>query len=59
MNLLREKGELTKFQILFEITKRQPHVKQEEISNVLGITVQAVSKHFKTLMKEGFIAFSD
>lgn len=55
MNLLREKGELTKFQILFEIIKRQPHVKQEEISNALGITVQAVSKHFKKLMEEGFI----
>lgn len=55
MNLLRNRGELTKFQILFEINKRQPHVKQEEISNILGITVQAVSKHFKKLIKEGFI----
>ncbi|MCW4034101.1 MAG: winged helix-turn-helix transcriptional regulator [Candidatus Bathyarchaeota archaeon] len=55
MNLLRDKGELTKFQILFEIIRRQPHVKQEEISNSLGITVQAVSKHFKKLINEGFI----
>jgi putative transcriptional regulator len=55
MNLLRDKGELTKFQILFEIIRRQPHVKQEEISEALGITVQAVSKHFKKLMSEGFI----
>ena len=55
MNLLRDKGELTKFQILFEIIRRQPHVKQEEISNALGITVQAVSKHFKKLMSEGLI----
>jgi putative transcriptional regulator len=55
MNLLRDKGELTKFQILFEINRRQPHVKQEEISNVIGITVQAVSKHFKKLIKEGLI----
>lgn len=55
MNLLRDKGELTKFQILFEISKRQPHVKQEEISNALGITVQAVSKHFKKLINEGLI----
>jgi putative transcriptional regulator len=55
MNLLRDKGELTKFQILFEIIRRQPHVKQEEISNALGITVQAVSKHFKKLVKEGLI----
>jgi putative transcriptional regulator len=55
MNLLRNKGELTKFQILFEIIKRQPHVKQEEISNALGITVQAVSKHFKKMISEGLV----
>jgi putative transcriptional regulator len=55
MKLLRDKGELTKFQILFEISKRQPHVKQEEISDALGISVQAVSKHFKKLTKEGCI----
>ncbi|MCW4016515.1 MAG: winged helix-turn-helix transcriptional regulator [Candidatus Bathyarchaeota archaeon] len=55
MNLLRDKGELTKFQILFELNKRQPHVKQEEISSSLGITVQAVSKHFKKLIEEGLI----
>lgn len=55
MNLLRDKGELTKFQILFEIIQRQPHVKQEDISNALGITVQAVSKHFKKLIKEGLV----
>lgn len=55
MNLLRDKGELTKFQILFEIIRRQPHVKQEEISNALGITVQAVSKHFKKLIEEGLV----
>ncbi|MCW4022773.1 MAG: winged helix-turn-helix transcriptional regulator [archaeon] len=55
MNLLRNKGELTKFQILFEIKRKQPHIKQEEISKTLGITVQAVSKHFKKLIHEGLI----
>ncbi|WNZ28896.1 MAG: winged helix-turn-helix transcriptional regulator [Candidatus Bathyarchaeota archaeon] len=55
MNLLRDKGELTKFQILFEIKRKQPHVKQEDISKTLGITVQAVSKHFKKLINEGLI----
>jgi len=55
MSLLRNRGELTKFQILFEIIRKQPHVKQEEISQTLGITVQAVSKHFKKLINEGLI----
>ena len=55
MSILRDKGELTKFQILFEISRRQPHIKQEDIGNTLGITVQAVSKYFKKLISEGFI----
>lgn len=53
--LLRKKGEFTKFQILFEIMRNQPHVTQKDISDVLGITVQAVSKHFKKLMKEDLV----
>jgi putative transcriptional regulator len=55
MNLLRDRGEFTKFQILFEIVRRQPHVKQEDVGNALGITVQAVSKHFKKLINEGLL----
>jgi putative transcriptional regulator len=55
MNLLRDKGEFTKFQILFEIVRRQPHVKQGDVGNALGITIQAVSKHFKKLIKEGLL----
>jgi len=53
--LLRDKGEFTKFQILLEIMRHQPHVRQKDISEALGITIQAVSKHFKTLMKEGLL----
>lgn len=54
-NILRKKGEFTKFQILLEIIRNQPHVKQKEISDVLGITIQAVSKHFKQLTNEGLV----
>ncbi len=54
-DLLRNKGELTKFQILAEVLRNQPHVKQKDISDALGVTVQAVSKHFKKLVKEGFL----
>lgn len=53
--LLREKGEFTKFQILLEVMRNQPHVKQKEIGDKLGITIQAVSKYFKKLAREGLL----
>jgi putative transcriptional regulator len=53
--LLQNKGEFTKFQILFEIMRNEPHVKQKDISETLGITIQAVSKYFKKLAREGLI----
>jgi putative transcriptional regulator len=53
--LLRDKGEFTKFQILFEIMRNQPHIKQKDIADALGITIQAVSKYFKKLSKEGLL----
>ena len=53
--LLREKGEFTKFQILLEVMRNQPHVKQKDISDALGITIQAISKYLKKLMKEGLV----
>jgi len=53
--LLRSKGELTKFQILLEVMRNQPHIKQKDISDTLGITIQAVSKHFKKLIEEGLL----
>ncbi|MBN1244050.1 winged helix-turn-helix transcriptional regulator [Candidatus Bathyarchaeota archaeon] len=53
--ILRDKGEFTKFQILFEVMRNQPHVKQKDISDAIGITIQAVSKYFKKLMKEGLL----
>lgn len=53
--LLRDKGGFTKFQILFEIMRNQPHIKQKDIADALGITIQAISKYFKKLSKEGFL----
>ncbi len=53
--LLRDKGEFTKFQILLEVNRNQPHVKQKDISDKLGITIQAISKYFKQLTKEGLL----
>ena len=54
-NLLRKKGEFTKFQILLEVMRNQPHVKQKDIGEAIGITVQAVSKYFQKLMREGLL----
>lgn len=53
--LLKDKGEFTKFQILFEVMRNQPHIKQKDIADKLGITIQAISKYFKKLQKEGYI----
>jgi putative transcriptional regulator len=52
--LLKDKGEFTKFQILFEVMRNQPHIKQKDIADKLGITIQAISKYFKKLNKEGY-----
>lgn len=54
-NILKDKGQFTKFQILFEVMKNQPYVKQKDISDALGITIQAISKYFKVLTKEGML----
>ena len=54
-NVLRDKGESTDFQILLEVLRAQPHVKQKDVADAVGITVQAVSKHFKKLAREGFL----
>ncbi len=53
--LLKDKGEFTKFQILLEVMRNQPHIKQKDISDKLGITIQAISKYFKKLTKEGLL----
>jgi putative transcriptional regulator len=53
--ILRDKSESTEFQILLEVMRNQPHVKQKDIADTVGITVQAVSKYFKKLMKEGLL----
>lgn len=53
--LLKDKGEFTKFQILFEVMRNQPHIKQKDIADKLGVTIQAISKYFKKLAKEGYL----
>jgi putative transcriptional regulator len=35
--------------------RSQPHVKQKDVADAVGITVQAVSKYFKKLAREGLL----
>ncbi len=55
MKVFKKKGELTRFQILAEIAKEQPHLRQKDIANQLGITIQAVSENIKSLVDDGFV----
>ena len=55
MKAFKKKGELTRFQILAEIAKQEPHLRQKDIAGKLGITVQAVSENIKNLSDEGLV----
>jgi len=59
MKTFKKKGELTRFQILAEIAENQPHIRQRDIAEKLGITVQAVSENIKTLTDQGYIEPGD
>ena len=51
-------GWFTEFQILTELAQQQSRMRQKDIADSLGITVQAVSKHFKRLLADHLVAFS-
>ncbi len=55
MKVFKKKGELTRFQILADIAREQPHLRQKDIAKKLGITVQAVSENIKSLVDDGFV----
>ncbi|MEN4018021.1 MAG: winged helix-turn-helix transcriptional regulator [Methanobacterium sp.] len=55
MKIFKKKGELTRFQILAEIAKTQPHLRQKDIAKKLGISIQAVSENIKSLTDDGFV----
>jgi putative transcriptional regulator len=55
MKIFKKKGELTRFQILGEIARNEPHLRQKDIANKLGITIQAVSENIKSLVEEGYV----
>ncbi len=55
MKVFKNKGELTRFQILGEIARNEPHLRQKDIANKLGITIQAVSENIKSLVEDGYV----
>ncbi|MDO5851890.1 MAG: winged helix-turn-helix transcriptional regulator [Methanobacteriaceae archaeon] len=55
MALFKNKGEFTKFQILAIIARQQPHLRQKDIADNLGITVQAVSENIKVLVESEYV----
>ncbi len=55
MKIFKKRGEMTHFQILAEIAKQEPHLRQKDIADELGITVQAVSENLKSLLDAGFV----
>lgn len=59
MKAFKKRGALTHFQILSEISKQDPHIKQKDLAQKLGITIQAVSENIKTLIELGYITSKD
>ena len=59
MKAFKKRGALTHFQIISEISKQDPHLKQKDLAKSLGITIQAVSENIKTLMELGYITSKD
>jgi putative transcriptional regulator len=53
--VFKKKGELTRFQILAEIARQEPHLRQKDIADKLGITIQAVSENIKSLADDGLV----
>jgi len=51
-------GWFTEFQILTELAQRQSKMRQRDVADSLGLTVQAISKHFRRLLREGLVVFS-
>ncbi len=54
-DLLKNKREITRLQILVEVAENQPAVSQKEVADAIGITPQAVSDYMSSLVEEGFV----
>jgi len=55
VEILRNKNQATKFQILVEVANSGPNIQQRDIAHRLGITPQAISDYISRLTAEGLI----
>ena len=53
--ILKNKRDVTRFQILVDIAAHQPAVRQQEIAANLGVTPQAISDYVRELAEEGML----
>lgn len=54
-DVLEDKREITRLQILVEVAENQPAVSQKEVADSIGVTPQAVSEHMSSLVEEGLV----
>jgi putative transcriptional regulator len=55
VNVLHSKRESSRFQILVEIAAHQPHMRQKEVADRLGVTTQAISDYVRELVADGLV----
>jgi len=53
--ILRNKNQATRFQILVEIAANQPFIQQKDIAGRIGVTSQAVSEYINNMEKDGWL----
>lgn len=53
--VLKSKRASTRFQVLAEVADNQPAISQQEISDAVGVTTQAVSEVLRELVEDGHV----
>lgn len=59
MKIFKKRGEMTHFQLMTEIAKDEPNIRQKDLAERLNITIQAVSENMKQLKDLGYIESED